>query len=123
VLRQPGAGARLLFDRLGRAEGLDTAALRPVPGAARTEADVATAIASGEADAGMGLESMARQFRLGFLPLVVERFDLLVDRRSWFTEPVQTLIAFARTGALRARAGALGGYDVSEIGTVRWLSD
>jgi excisionase family DNA binding protein len=123
VLRQPGAGARLLFERLAAGAGLDMASITPVPGAARTEADVATAIASGEAEAGIGLESVARQYRLGFVPLVVERFDLLVDRRSWFTEPVQTLIAFARTGAFRARAEALGGYDVSEIGAVRWLSD
>ena len=65
---------------------------------------------------------MARQFRLSFAPLAAERFDLLADRRAYFTEPVQALLAFAGTPALRARAEALGGYDLSGLGTVRWLS-
>ena len=65
---------------------------------------------------------MAGRFHLPFLPLVEERFDLLVDRRAYFTGPVQTLLAFARSDALEHKATAMGGYDLSETGAVRWLS-
>lgn len=122
ALRQPGAGAAALFERLSNQEGLTPADLASPAGFVRTESDAAAAVAAGEADAAMGIEAMARRFSLGFLPLVEERFDLLIDRRSYFTGPVQALLAFARGGSLRNRAEAMGGYDLSDTGSVRWLS-
>jgi len=50
------------------------------------------AIADGNADVGLGIESMARQFRQGFTPLIVERFDLLVWRKAHFDSPMQKLL-------------------------------
>lgn len=122
ALRQPGAGGRALFDRLVLEAGLPEHAFEVAESVARTETDIAASIASGEADVAMGLESMARQFGLGFLPHVYERFDLLVDRRAWFTEPLQTLFRFASTEAFARKAEALGGYDISQLGAVRWIS-
>ncbi len=122
VLRQAGAGAAALFDMLIDEAGLSPQDLDPVTLPARTESDAAAAIACGEADVALGIEAMARQFRLGFVPLLNERFDLLIDRRSYFTAPVQALLGFARTEAFRDRARALGGYDLAGCGQVRWLS-
>ena len=122
VLRQPGAGAAALFEDLLSKEGLTRADLVPAAEVARTESDAAAAVAAGDADAAPGIEAMARRFRLPFVPLVDERFDLLVDRRAYFTGPVQRLLAFARDAALERKAAAMGGYDLSETGTVRWLS-
>lgn len=122
ALRQPGAGGRAVFDRLASEAGVDIADLNILPGFARTESDAAAAVASGEADAAIGLEAMARQFRLDFVPITEENFDLLIDRRAYFTPPLQTLLDFARGSEFRARAEVLGGYDVSAMGSVRWLS-
>lgn len=121
VVRQAGAGTAELFDRLLDQAGLthrDFAA----GGLARTETDAAAAVATGEADATLGLAAMARQFDLRFLPLVQERFDVLIDRRAYFTPPVQALIGFAASDAVRAKATQMGGYDLSGFGEVRWLS-
>lgn len=122
ILRQPGAGAAALFDMLIDEAGLSSSDLDPVTLPARTESDAAAAIACGEADVALGIEAMARQYRLGFVPLLTEKFDLLIDRRSYFTPPVQALLGFARTDAFRKRAEALGGYDLAKCGQVRWLS-
>ena len=122
VMRQPGAGAAALFDQLLSNARLAKSDLIPTTEFARTESDAAAAIAAGNADAALGIEAMARQFHLPFLPLVEERFDLLVDRRAHFTDPVQRLLTFARKPALKQKAAAMGGYDLSEAGTVRWLS-
>ncbi len=122
VLRQPGAGGTAIFEDLLTRAGLAPDDLIVSAGIARTESDAAAAVAAGEADAALGIEAMARQFRLPFLSLVEERFDLLVDRRAYFTEPVQTLFAFARTGSFRRKATAMGGYRLAGLGTVRWLS-
>jgi putative molybdopterin biosynthesis protein len=120
ALRQPTAGARVLFDHLLAQSGLTLDHIAVVPGAARTESEAAAAVASGDADATLGLEAMARQFRLAFHPLIEERYDLLVDRRAWFEPPLQALLAFCRTPAFAERARMLGGYDISGFGTVHW---
>ncbi len=120
VGRQPGAGAARLFAQLLARAGLAADAFTTVVPPARTETEVALALASGTADVGFGLEALARPFGLAYVPLVVERFDLLVDRRAWFEPPLQRLWRFTRTAAFRTRAEELGGYDIDELGTVRW---
>lgn len=121
--RQPGAGAALIFEKLLKDAGLSENDLMVCKDQAHTESDAAAAVASGEADASLGIEAMARRFKLSFLPLADEQFDLLIDRKSYFTAPVQTLLTFARTPDFLEKAEALGGYDLTDFGSVRWLSD
>lgn len=121
VMRQPGAGAAAMLETLMAEAGLAACDLVPVSGVARTETDAAAAVSAGEADAALGIEAMARQFHLGFLPLREERFDLLIDRRSYFTDPIQTLLGFARSKAFEDRAAAMGGYMLAQAGAVRWI--
>lgn len=118
VVRQPGAGSRVLLDHLLGTSGLDAGAVTLVNPPARSEADVALSVAEGRADAGLAIEGVARQHRLGFVPLADERYDLVLWRREVFEPPIQRLLAFARTDAFRARAADLGGYDLSGFGTV-----
>lgn len=120
ILRQPGAGARVLFDRLAAQAGLESVDFLDSP--ARTETDAAQAVASGEADAALGLSAAAQPYRLGFVPLAEEHFDLLIERRAYFTPPVQALLAFTRAQAFAAKARAMDGYDLAPMGKVRWLS-
>jgi excisionase family DNA binding protein len=122
VLRQPGSGGAALFEKLLAQEGLTPGDLVSAAEFARTEADAAAAVATGDADAALGIEAMARQFHLSFLHLVDERFDLLIDRRSYFTEPVQKLLRFVATRRFSDKATAMGGYKVEDIASVRWLS-
>ncbi|MFK7966474.1 MAG: substrate-binding domain-containing protein [Burkholderiaceae bacterium] len=119
--RQAGAGAQNLFLHLAEQAGLDLSLVslgQPV----LTEADSALAVLEGEADATFGLATLAAQFKLPFVPLVQERFDLLIDRHAWFEPPMQTFWAFCRSKAFAERAARLTGYDVSELGMVRFNS-
>lgn len=118
VQRQPGAGAQRLLEQLLAEAEVPPAALRSLERPALTESDVATLVADGEADCGLAVASVARRFRLGFVPLARERFDLAVRRRGYFRPPFQALLAFARTPAFAAKAEALGGYDVTAVGQV-----
>jgi excisionase family DNA binding protein len=119
VRRQAAAGAGLWLDHALAAAG-PVQPVRWTDALARTETDAAAAVASGEADAAAGLEASARPFGLGFLPLVDEAFDLAVDRRAFFEPPLQRLLTFARSPAFADKAEALGGYDLSALGVVRW---
>ncbi len=120
IPRQSQAGSRVLLDYLMTKAGLDAAAMEMLDPPARSEADVALAVADGKADAGLAVETVARQYRLDFLPLFRERYDLAVWRRDWFEPPLRSLISFARTAAFADRAADLGGYDISGLGTVRY---
>ena len=124
IHRQPSAGARILFDYLlsqaGLGPGKGGDAVKALPALARTEVDAAEIVAAGKADATLGIEAMALQYRLGFVPLVEERFDLLLDRRSYFEPPLQALFAFCRGEAFTEKAREMGGYGLATHGTVRW---
>ncbi len=120
VPREPEAGTHVLLAHLLREAGVDAASLKVLPRVARSQTDVGLAVLEGRADAGLGVEAVARQFRLEFLPLHRERYDLAMQRRSYFEPQVQALLAFARTDAFRARASEMGGYDVAGLGTVRF---
>ena len=117
--RQPEAGAQTLFEHLLDGAGVETGALHYAP-AAQSEGDAVLAVAEGEADAAFGLEACARPYGLSFVPLVEERFDLLIDRRAFFEAPIQRLMAFCRSPEFRDHAGARAGYDASANGEVVW---
>jgi excisionase family DNA binding protein len=118
--RQHEAGAFVLLQRLLGEAGLASGDLELADIPALTEADVAVAVAEGRADAGLGIATAAHQARLGFVPLIEERYDIAVWRAAYFEEPMQRLLAFARTARFAERAKALTGYDVSGLGTVRY---
>ena len=120
IPRQERSGSHLLLDYLLRKEGLEHTRLELMAPPARSEADVALAIAEGKADAGFAIETVARQFRLGFVPLFRERYDLALWRRDYFEPPLHKLLAFCRGAAFRKRAGELGGYDVAGLGRVHY---
>lgn len=119
ALREERAG-RSLSDRLLSKAGLSTADLKVTQIMPRSETDAAVALLSGNVDAAFGLQAVAEQFRLGYVPLIDEQYDLLVFRRAYFEPPLQKLFAFLRTPAFRDYAARLAGYDLSQLGDVRF---
>jgi molybdate-binding protein len=118
IPRQPESGSQILLLHLLAAAGLAPTDLALLAESAGTENDLGLAIGQGKADVGVAVRSVATQYRLGFVPLQRERFDLVMRRRDYFEPPVQTLLAFARTPGFCARAADLGGYDVGATGRV-----
>lgn len=121
--RQPEAGSQLVLAALLAREHLSPADLRFVDGCERSETDLANAIALGRAEVGLGIEAAARQYGLRFVPLIEERFDLLVSRKAWFDAPFQTFWRFCRSSEFAEKAHAFGGYDLSGLGTVHFNGD
>ena len=117
--RQIGAGSRTLFDTLLRDADIlpETLRMRPV---ARSEADAVLDVATGPSDVTFGLEALAAQHHLAFVPLIEENFDLLVAHHAYFEPPMQRFLAFLRSAEFIEYAAAMKGYDLSEAGTVRW---
>ena len=116
--RQSEAGSHRLFEHLLEEAALVAGDITWLPRTARAETDLAAAIAGGHADAGVGIEAAARAHGLAFIPLAVERMDVVLHRRDVFEGPMQALLAFARTPEFAAQAQALGGYDAARAGRV-----
>jgi excisionase family DNA binding protein len=117
--RQTQSGAEVLFLHLLRQAGLGPEAMELTP-AARTETDAALMVLEGKADAAFGLAALAASYRLPFVPIIEERFDLLIDRRAWFEPPWQRFLAFCRSDRLLAKAGEIEGYDLAGFGQVHF---
>jgi putative molybdopterin biosynthesis protein len=68
-------------------------------------------VAAGSADVGLGIRAASRALNLDFVPLLLERYDLVLLAeslsQSWFGPLIETLAA----PQFRAAAEALGGYD------------
>jgi putative molybdopterin biosynthesis protein len=77
VNRQPGSGTRMLVDHLIQQHGVVGGRLLSNSNhTEHTHVAVALCVASGVADAGIGIEAAALQFGLHFVPLVVESYFL-----------------------------------------------
>jgi len=114
VSRQAEAGSQVLLDHLLSEAGLKAGSMQ-FTHPARTETDAALMVLEGEADAAFGLLSAAKQCRLDFVPVIRERFDLLVWRSEWFEEPFQKFLKLCGSAAFQSRANSLTGYDVSRF--------
>ncbi|MEO0729634.1 MAG: helix-turn-helix transcriptional regulator [Pseudomonadota bacterium] len=123
--RQPGAGAEVLLDALVKTGPPDRRRRTKrdddvSPVVVRTETDAALAVLDGRADVAFGLETHARQMGLAFVPVINERFDLLVERRAWFEPSWQTFLKFCSSDAFRAQARTHPGYDCASLGAIHF---
>jgi excisionase family DNA binding protein len=119
-LRQGGAGAQLLLARLLDESTLMLGAFNVMPTPFATGQDLAFAIRAGEVDCGVATRAVAKANGLDFLPLLWERFDLVLRRRTYFEPGPQALFAFLSGAECLRQAELLSGYDISAIGRVRW---
>lgn len=120
--RQAGSGTRVWLNATLRQKGIDPSR---IPGFAQewtTHAQVAREIAEDRADIGLGLESVATTFGLGFVPLMEERYDL-VAYAAWIEHPaIAALVKWMRTPLTREKISVLPGYDFTEMGITQILS-
>jgi putative molybdopterin biosynthesis protein len=120
INRQRGAGTRVLLDYLLKQEGLAAGAIQGYDREEYTHMAVAVNVLSGTADAGLGILAAARALGLDFIPLLPERYDLVVPETTFQDPRFQTLLAVIRSPAFKDGALALGGYDLQDCGKILW---
>jgi molybdate-binding protein/DNA-binding XRE family transcriptional regulator len=116
--REGGSGARALLDaELARAD-LRPEQLDGYTTVVRSHLAAAEAVAAGLADAAVGVRAAALALGLAFLPLAEERYDLAIPDRFFELASVQALLETLTSPLFRLEVEALGGYDVSPMGTL-----
>lgn len=120
INRQRGSGTRVLLDYQLKKLGISPQAITGYRDEEYTHMNVAAAVLSGRADAGLGVRSAANALGLPFLPTGIEEYDLVIPRRFWDDERIQALLEVIRSEEFRSRVTGMGGYGTSHTGTVVW---
>lgn len=118
INRQRGSGTRFLIDDLLREEGIPAKDIVGYGNEEFTHLAVAATIASGRADAGVGVRAAADRFGLAFVPLRSERYWLAVRQRKVGEPGIRRMVAAMRGTTLPRLAKALAGYDVAAAGEI-----
>ena len=120
VNRQRGSGTRVLLDYKLAGMSLDPEGIGGYDREEYSHLAVAAAVASGSADTGLGILSAARALGLDFLPLLTERYDLVVPREHFDSELLQPLINLLQDSEFRREVESLGGYETGDMGKIMW---
>lgn len=80
---------------------------------------VAVAVASGLADCGLGVRSAANALALDFIPIEKEEYDLVFRHDFYVSSMGQALCAAMASKEFRDAVMRLGGYDLSQSGTLK----
>ncbi|NPC55511.1 substrate-binding domain-containing protein [Caenimonas soli] len=116
--RALGTGTRVLFEELLAQSRLTPGDITGYGNTEPSHAAVAQAVASGAADAGLGIEAAARSRGLDFVPLLKEDYYLVCLKAALDEPPVGALLDVLRSGAWQAKLAALPGYEASACGEV-----
>jgi putative molybdopterin biosynthesis protein len=103
INRNAGSGTRILIDRL-----LGEARPAGYMHQARSHNAVAAAVAQQRADWGVAIDTVARDYGLGFLPLQAEQYDFVVPLARRERLPVQRFVALLQSDAGRQLLRSLG---------------
>lgn len=116
VNRQPGSGTRIWLDSALARQGIDPRQIEGYQDERLTHSDVARAVAEGEADAGLGLESAGRAFGLDFVFLLRERYDLILRPETAQNPALQALIQWLASESGKQFVASHAGYESQETG-------
>jgi len=116
INRQKGSGTRILLDHTLKNLSLDSNQIRGYQNEEFTHMGVASTVASGIADAGLGILSAARAMGLDFIPIAKERYDVIIPSIYFKDEKVQKVMEAISSDEFKKTALQMGGYDVSRTG-------
>lgn len=116
INRQGGSGTRILLDyRLGQI-GLTPDRINGYTNEEFTHMNVAVAVLSGTADAGLGIFASAKALDLDFIPVVTEEYDLVIPEAHFDSVNIQVLLETIGTDTFKRRVETLGGYSTEKTG-------
>ncbi|AGL01925.1 helix-turn-helix transcriptional regulator [Desulfoscipio gibsoniae] len=119
INREKGCGTRVLLDEQLRRLGLDRRLITGYEKEELSHLGVASTVARGEADVGLGNEKAGLQVRgLEFLPLHKERYELVIKKEDMEKPHTHAVIEILQSEAFKKEVQGLGDYDLTETGRI-----
>ena len=117
--RRPGSSARILLDIHMKKLGLSSSKVNGYGKVMKSHLTMAAAIASGEADAAIGTERISRQMEdIDFIPLLEERYDLVIKKQMLETAQVQKLLQVLKDPVFQKEVARFSGNDYRDMGKI-----
>ncbi|KIL37795.1 hypothetical protein SD70_30620 [Gordoniibacillus kamchatkensis] len=120
VNREKGSGARVLLDEQLRLHAIPRERIIGYEHEETSHLAVAAKVRAGEADVGIGIEKAAAIVGVGFVPLIRERYDLVMLKTPATAPWLPAVLELLQDRDFRAELSSLQGYDVSQTGRI-WL--
>ena len=117
--RRAGSSARILLDGQLMRMNLDPRQIKGYEKEMKSHLTMAAAIADGEADLAIGTERISRQIDgLDFIPLLEERYDLVMRRDSMENPAAETILEILRSAAFKKEIRHFTGNDYRDMGKI-----
>jgi putative molybdopterin biosynthesis protein len=118
VNREPGSGSRALLETRLAGAGIEPHRVNGYDRVAYGHLAAAYCVVTGEADVCLATRSAAQTFRLDFIPLHSERYDLVMRKRTADLPAAKAFLDVLQRAALRRKLEVLAGYDTSDTGAL-----
>jgi len=118
VNRQRGSGIRILLDYELKNREIACADISGYDREVYTHFEVGLSLISGEADVGIASAAVAKILDLNFQPIVSERFDMVLDKNTFFQPAIQALIETLQSEQFKSRVEKIGNYSFKDAGRI-----
>lgn len=119
INREKGSGTRVLLDEKLRLLGLDRHLIKGYEVEEPSHLAIASAVARGDADVGVGNEKVSMQVRgIDFIPLQKERYELVIKKEDLHKPYIQAVIDILQSPEFKKELEGLGDYDLKETGKI-----
>lgn len=118
VNRQRGSGTRILLDYLLKESKINPESINGYNIELTTHIQVAEAVKDERFDAGLGVQSVATLAEVDFVEIGKESYDFIVKKDFLRSELVKKFIEEIRSERLIKKLTNIGGYELTDIGTI-----
>jgi molybdate-binding protein/DNA-binding transcriptional regulator YhcF (GntR family) len=122
VNRQKGSGTRVLLDLQLKRQGIPPSDIKGYDVEFNTHLAVASHIAHGDADVGLGIEGAAKSCGLAFIPMFRERYDLVIPMTKYRSPRLAPMLEIIASDEFKKIVDGVGGYDTAQTGTTTFFS-
>ena len=120
INREKGSGARTLLDEQLRIHEIAPSMIKGYTHEEMSHLDVASAVANGHADVGIGIEKIAKLIPVDFIPAVRERYDMVLLKTPENQQLIEAVKEILNAPDFQAEVAALGDYDISQMGQIMY---
>lgn len=118
INREKGSGARILLDEQLRINEIPTRKIKGYDHEETNHLSVASAISTGIADIGVGIEKAAKIVGIDFVPLITEQYDLVILKTPKTERLINTVKEILTSNQFQSEVNSLGDYDTSQTGKI-----
>ena len=119
INRERGCGVRVLLDGKLREFNIPSSSVNGYNYEESSHLSVASSIARGKGDFGLGIEKVAKQIdNIDFIPLQKERYDLVIKKENLENPAYKEIFNIINSDDFKGELEGLCGYDLKDTGKI-----